>query len=160
MVTIGLQGVWPACATIMTSDEALDEEGMARVVRFLIDNGVDGLWLLGGGGEGAMLTLPTRRRVVEVVLQEVGGAIPVVAGLSAPSTALVIENYRAIADLPVDGVFATAPFYYVCSQREARGFYERLLDELDHPMVVYNNPHVTGVTINPATIEVLAADPR
>jgi 4-hydroxy-tetrahydrodipicolinate synthase len=155
-MTVALAGVWPAVATALTPDEDVDDAAMRRIVRFLVDSGVDGLWLLGGNGEGVLLSDANRRRVVEAACEEAGGAVPVFVGVSGEGTMRVLERFRAIADLPIDGVFATPPFYYGCSQLEIAGFYEALAAEIPKPVVAYNNNYVTSTTIELDTVVELA----
>lgn len=150
-----LKGVWPACPTILTEDEQLDEEGMRSVVRFLVAGGVDGLWLLGGGGEGVMLSDDTRRRAVEAAVDEAGD-VPVVAGITAEGTAGALARYETLADLPIAGVFATPPYYYVTDERETLDFYGALARETGRPLVVYNNPYVAKTGIAPQAAARLA----
>jgi 4-hydroxy-tetrahydrodipicolinate synthase len=155
-MTLLLEGVWPACPTMLQEDEKLDEESMRRVSRFLVDAGVDGLWLFGGGGEGVLLGDEVRRHAAEVVLDEVEGAVPVVVGISAEGTARALARFRALADLPVAGVFATPPFYYVCTREELYSFYGDLARETARPLIVYNNPFVAKASIAPADASALA----
>lgn len=150
-----LVGVWPACPTILTGGEDLDEEGMRAVVRFLVDHEVDGLWLHGGGGEGVVLSDEVRRGAVEVALAE-AGTIPILVGISAESTRRALARYEALADLPVAGFFATPPYYYACDESEIVAFYRSLVDEIEVPVIVYNNPYVAKTAIAPDTATALA----
>lgn len=147
-----LHGVWPACPTPLAERDDLDEEGMRRVVRFLVEGGIHGLWLFGSGGEGVLLSDKVRRRAVEVVLEEVAESIPVLVGVSAEGTGRALARYRHLADLPFAGVFATPPFFYVYEQREIAEFYRALAHEIGRPLVVYNNPYAAKVGLEPETI--------
>lgn len=155
-MSLFLEGVWPACPTILTEDEKVDQEGMRRVASFLAERGVNGLWLLGGGGEGVLLADDVCREAVEVVLDEVGDRVPVVAGISAEGTRAALARYAALADLPVAGVFATPPYYYACNAGEIERFYRTLAAGIDKPVVVYNNPHAAKAGVDPATAARLA----
>jgi 4-hydroxy-tetrahydrodipicolinate synthase len=155
-MTLNLSGVWPAVSTPLAGREELDEEGLRRVVRFLVDADVDGLWMLGGGGEGVMLAEGVRRRAVEVALDELAGQIPVLVGISAEGTTRALERYATLADLAFDGAFATPPVYYACSQHEIAAFYGVLAREIPKPLVAYNNPYVVSVNIEPETAASLA----
>jgi 4-hydroxy-tetrahydrodipicolinate synthase len=155
-MVIEFAGVWPACPTPLTEQEDLDEAAMRRIVTFLASAGVHGLWFLGSGGEGVLVSEGVRRRAVEIVLDELDGAIPVLVGISAEGTKQALAKHRSLADLPIAGVFATAPFYYRCEQHEIAEFFRELAAQIGRPVIVYNNPHVGKVVIEPETILQLA----
>src|SRR5262245_20767114 len=141
------QGVWPACPTLLDEAGKLDETSMRRVVRFLVDAGVDGLWLLGGNGEGVLHSDQVRRRAVEIAIDEAGPSVPTLVGISAGGTVRAIARYRPLAGIPITGVFTTPPYYYACNQREVVAFYGALAAEVDRPVVTYNNPYAAKVAI-------------
>jgi dihydrodipicolinate synthase/N-acetylneuraminate lyase len=153
---VAIQGVWPACPTVLGDGRRLDEGSTRRIARFLADAGVDGLWLLGGGGEGVLHSDDLRRGLVEVVLDEVGPSLPVIVGISAEGTERAIARYRPLADLPIAAVFATPPYYYACSQREVVEFYRALAGALEHPLIAYNNPYAARIPLDTSTAMALA----
>ena len=151
--------MWPACPTTLRADGSFDEAAMRRLVRFLFDRGVDGLWLLGGVGEGTLHSERLCRQVVEATLDELAGEIPVLVGISAESTARAIARRRDLGELPAAGYFALPPYYYPSDQDEVARFFAELAGAIDAPLVLYNNPRIAKVTIEPATVErMLAVD--
>jgi 4-hydroxy-tetrahydrodipicolinate synthase len=149
--------VWPACPTALRADGSFDEPAMRRLVRFLCDRGVDGLWLLGGVGEGTLHSDPLCRQVLEATLDELSGEIPVLVGISAESTARAITRRRHLGELPAAGYFALPPYYYPSDQDEVARFFAELASAVDAPLVLYNNPKIAKVTIEPATVERMVA---
>jgi dihydrodipicolinate synthase/N-acetylneuraminate lyase len=150
-----LQGVWTTFPTPLTENEGLDEKSTRRIAKFLAGAGVHGIWLLGSGGEGALLPDSARVREVEAVLDEVG-SIPVFVGISAEGTRRVLERYEALADLPFFGVFATPPIYYECTQSQLFDFYSTLATEIQRPLIIYNNPIAGRALVEAATLVELA----
>ena len=85
------KGVVPALLTVFDKDENIDEMGMRQLVSFLLDKGVNGLYLTGSTGEGFTMSSIERMRVVEIVMDEVAGRVPVVVHVGAIGTKLSIE---------------------------------------------------------------------
>ena len=90
-----LQGIWPALATPLNADETLDEGGMRRLLRRVLDGGVHGVVVLGSAGEFAPLADAVKRRAIELVVTEVAGHVPVIAGTGEPGTRRAVATTRA-----------------------------------------------------------------
>lgn len=143
-----LEGVLPPHVTPFTRDGELDEEALRELVRFWLEEGVHGLVSCASNGEGPYLTRSERARVLEVVLEEVRGGRPVVAGVAAPSTREAIEQAKDAADVGADAVMLTPPFYYTPSPRELLAHYRAFLDKVDVPVVLYNVPKFVGYNVD------------
>ena len=102
----------------MTEDFEVDTASLRRLVAFLIEGGVDGLFILGSTSESVFLTNDQRATVMEVAVHEAAGRVPVVAGIIDTTTARCIEHARAAQRADVDGLVLTAPFYTRASQSE------------------------------------------
>ena len=107
-----LRGVIVPILTPLTPDGAVDTGSLRRLVNFLLDNGVHGIWAAGTTGEFAALSAPACRLVIETVADEVAGRAPVIGNISAPATAAAIEAAREVRGIPLDGIAATPPYYY------------------------------------------------
>ncbi|HID72568.1 TPA: 4-hydroxy-tetrahydrodipicolinate synthase [Candidatus Micrarchaeota archaeon] len=147
-----LEGVLPPHVTPFTRDGEVDEEALRELVRFWLEEGVHGLVSCASNGEGPYLTRSERARVLKVVLEEVGGGRPVVAGVAAPSTREAIEQAKDAADVGADAVMLTPPFYYTPSQRELLAHYRAFLDKVDVPVVLYNVPKFVGYNVDPGVV--------
>lgn len=153
-------GIFPAIATALAPNEDLDEPAQRRIVEYMISGGVNGLWVLGTGGETAALTDAVRRRTVQVVLEAVNGRVPLVAGVSEAGTRRTIDRIRAIEDLAVDAVFVSAPYYFIHTPEDMLLHFNTILESTDLPVIIYNNPFNTHNTIPLAVLQELAKQPQ
>ena len=154
-------GIIPPTITALDRDENLDREGMRRVVEYQIAGGVDGLFMLGSNGEGPALRDAVRRETVEVAVEAARGRVPVIAGVIQPSTARVIEDMRLLAGSGIEAYVAAPPYYFPeYNTDDLVGYYRRLADATDLPILVYNIPQTTKVSVKAETVMRLAEDRR
>ena len=78
-------GVWPIMPTPLNADGTIDEDGTRRVVNFLVEGGMDGLWMFGTRGEGPNLLPKYHQRELEVAMEASNGRIPIVTGCGRPA---------------------------------------------------------------------------
>jgi len=141
-----LEGVFPALVTPLTPDgDEVDEAALRRLVDRLVDEGVDGLVPCGGTGEFAALSYAERRRIVEVVLEQAAGRVPVVPHTGAGSTAAVIALTRHAAELGCAGAMMTVPYFEPISEAEAADYYAAVAEAAQIPLIAYNHPGSTGL---------------
>ena len=150
---LSLEGVIPPTVTAFDEDESVDHETTGDHARFVVDRGVDAVFPLGTNGEFAMLTDEERTGVIESVVEEVGGDVPVIAGVGAPSTYWTVENARRAAEVGADGVVVVTPYYYPLDGEGAVSHYRRVAEAIDAPVYVY---HIPGRTGNALTLDTLA----
>ena len=155
-------GVIPPTITALDADEELDRDGMVRVVEHQVRGGVDALFVLGTNGEGPNLRDRVRRAVCEVAVEAAAGRVPVLAGVLQPSTARIVDDMRLLADSGVAGFVAAPPYYFspAYGPNEIVDHYRRLADATDRPILVYNIPQYTRVTVKADAVLRLAEDPR
>src|SRR5699024_11096260 len=101
---LDLGGVIPPMVTAFHEDESVDYEATAAHARFVVDRGVHGVFPLGTNGEFALLDGDEQAGVVEAVVDEVGGEVPVIAGVGAPSTYHTIDRAERAANAGADGL--------------------------------------------------------
>jgi 4-hydroxy-tetrahydrodipicolinate synthase len=152
-----LRGVVPPVVTAFHEDESLDAAGTAAHARFVVDRGAHGVFPLGTNGEFPLLTGGERQEVVEHVVDEVGGEVPVVAGVGAPSTKATVAHAQHAEDAGADGIVVVTPYYYPLDDEAIVAHYEQVCAGVDLPVYVYHIPSRTGNAIDLATLEDLAA---
>jgi 4-hydroxy-tetrahydrodipicolinate synthase len=140
-------------------DDRLDEKALRALVAEQIEGGIDGLVPSGTTGESASLSHDEYARVLEIVVSEARGRVPVIAGAGAASTAHAIELAQIAQRHKVDGVLNVVPYYYRPSQEGLFAHYTAFARAISLPIVLYNIPIRTGVDLSFATLERLAALP-
>ncbi len=153
-----IHGVIVPILTPLTPTREVDVTSLRRLVNFLLDNGVHGIWAAGTTGEFAALSDPARRLVIETVADEVAGRAPVIGNISAVATAAAIGAAREVRGMPLDGVGATPPYYYSHSQEELLDHFRAIAEACEQPLWVYNIPSTVKLTVAPATIVELVAE--
>lgn len=144
-----LRGVMAALLTPFNSEQMLDKESLRRLVRFNIEQGIDGLYVGGSTGEAFVQSLSEREQVMEIVAEEAKGKITLIAHVGCVSTAESQQLAMAAARLGFDAVSAVTPFYYPFSFEEHCDHYRAIIDSADGlPMVVYNIPALSGVKLS------------
>jgi 4-hydroxy-tetrahydrodipicolinate synthase len=137
-------------------DGAVDEETLRRMVDYQIENGTDGISPCGTTGEASTLDYDEHMRVIEIVIQQVNGRVPVIAGTGSNSTTEAIELTRKAKKLGADGVLLVSPYYNKPSQEGLYRHFRAIADAVDIPQVLYNVPGRTGVNMLPQTVARLA----
>jgi len=134
------QGVWAIMPTPLTSDETLDEPALRRVIRYVIDGGVHGLWMLGSGGEQPLINRRVARQTLEVAVEEARGRCPIVAGVGACSVRQALINMEMAHKVGVDGIQSVEPYYFRYSVPELIDYFLALGNATELPLVVYHWP--------------------
>lgn len=148
-------------ALVTPFDEAgVSESGLRSLVRFHLEEGTSALIVCGSTGEAATMLPEEQQRAVEVVVGEVGGQIPVVAGCGGSDTAAVARLARSARVAGADALLLSAPPYNKPPQRGLLAHFRAVLDAGDLPAILYNVPGRTGVGIAPVTVAELAEDDR
>jgi 4-hydroxy-tetrahydrodipicolinate synthase len=142
-------GVLPALITPFTADGArVDADALTAIVERLVGAGVAGLVPGGSTGEFTTLTTAERREVVEVTVAAAAGRVPVVAGTGALSTAETIELSVHAERCGAAAVMVVPPFYDALSWRELLAHYTAVAERISIPIMYYNLPSASGVTLD------------
>lgn len=147
-----LKGVVVPLGTPLTSDERIDEKGMRKLTRYVLDGGVHGVFVLGTMGGFTFLEDKEKTRAIEIVIDEVKGKVPVIAGASDTSTKRVIKNVRIAQKVKADAVAILPPYYGSLRQEQIINFYTKIAQELNIPLFIYNNPFSTHNPVEPKTV--------
>ncbi|MEW6232180.1 MAG: 4-hydroxy-tetrahydrodipicolinate synthase [Chloroflexota bacterium] len=150
------QGIITALATPLRRDQTVDEDALRRLVEYVLANGVHGVFAVSTQGEFYALSTAEKEQVTAVVVDQVRGRVPVYVGTGATTTAEGIALGTRAAALGADALSVITPYFVKPSQRELLAHYRAIASAVDLPVVLYNNPPRTGVSLNTATVVELA----
>ncbi|SDN87227.1 4-hydroxy-tetrahydrodipicolinate synthase [Alkalicoccus daliensis] len=155
-----LNGIVPALLTPLTKEEEVNEEVTRQLVNELIEAGVHGIFALGTNGEFFNLSAEEKIKVASVVVNEVNGRVPVAVGTGGNSTKEVIELSKKMEDVGADVLSIITPYFDPPSQQELIKHYEKIAEAVSLPIILYNMPSRTGVSLLPKTVKELSKIPN
>jgi 4-hydroxy-tetrahydrodipicolinate synthase len=153
-----LHGIVPPILTPFSPDGRVDLQSLARLTRWLMAQGVHGIWACGTTGEFASLDPEEREDVIGTCVEAVAGRLPVVANISDCGTRLAIEHGKRALRAGADAIAVTPPYYYANSQDELLAHYRGVREAIDAPLFVYNIPQTVKVKVEVETVLTLAVD--
>lgn len=133
-------------------DQQLDEEGLADNIHFQIAQGVDGILLLGTTGEHPTLTQEEQIRAISIARKIANGKVSLWVGTGSNSTQQTIINTQRAKELGADIALIVTPYYNKPTQEGLFRHYEAIANQVDIPIVVYNNPTRTGINLETQTL--------
>ena len=151
-------GCATALVTPFTSDGAIDEAALTRLIEYQLSNGIRLLVPCGTTGESATMTEAEDQRVIARAIELARGRAKVIAGTGSNSTAVAIENSKIAQGLGADAVLVVAPFYNKPTQHGLYAHFRAVAEAIDLPIVVYNVPGRTSCNIAAETTLKLARD--
>lgn len=151
-----LRGVFSAVATAFAEDESIDEQGLRALVERTVVGGIHGLVPCGSTGEFVALSDAERRTVVETVIDQASGRVPVVPHTGALTTKGAIALSQHAEAAGAAAVMVVAPFYEPLDTNEVKAYYRAVADSISIPVMVYNLPVATGVNVEPHDLADLA----
>ncbi len=160
MSSCPFHGVFPYLVSPIAPDGTVLEAELRRLVDHLIAAGVHGLTPLGSTGEFAYLDAAQRRRIVEVVVDQAGGRVPVVAGVAATTTADAQRQARDYAAIGADGILAILEAYFPIPEAGVVDYFRAIADATARPVVLYTNPTFQRSDLSLPAIEALSRHPR
>lgn len=152
------KGVIPAITTCFNEDLSIDYSFVAGHCRWLIGNGCAGIVALGSLGEGATLSFDEKLQLVTTCIKALDGRSPVVASISALSTAEAVALAKAVTNLGCDGLMVLPPYVYQGDWREMKAHVATVFEASPLPCMLYNNPVAYGTDFLPEHIQELAAE--
>lgn len=157
-MTTELRGVLTALTTPFNHDESIDVATLRKVVDRSIDAGVNGVVAAGSTGEVGSLSSDERLLLVDTIIEQTAGRVPVVAQTGATTTAEAIRLSRAAQRSGADVLMLLTPFYEPLSEAETVNYLKDVAGSVDIPVMLYNIPPVTGVNLAPETVRALATE--
>ena len=153
------QGVATALVTPMTATGAVDYDAFERLINWQIDQGINGLVVCGTTGEGSTLTDQEHRQVLQFALDMAAGRVPMIAGTGSNDTAYAIELTKYACQIGYDAMLVVTPYYNKTTQKGLIAMFTAIADASTKPVILYNVPSRTGISIEPATYAALADHP-
>ncbi len=145
-------GVFTAIVTPFNKDRTVDEGALRRLVDIQIEGGVAGLVPMGTTGESPTLNHEEHIHVIEIVVDQVNGRAPIIAGTGSNSTDEAIDMTRYAAEIGADASLQVAPYYNKPTQEGFYRHFTAIADAVDLPMIIYNIPGRTGKNIENETM--------
>ena len=145
---LSVKGIIPAMVTPLDKNGNINKESLREQTNYLIQGGVHGLFPVGSTGEYYGLTLEQKKEVLETVLDEANGRVPVYGGSAMITTKDTIEVTKMVEDMGVDAVSILTPMFIKPSEDELYNHYKAIANSVDIPILLYNNPARTGVNIS------------
>lgn len=143
-----IHGIVPPLVTPLSTPDSVDEKGLRRLIRHVVDAGVHGVFVLGTTGEFPSLSQEMKDTVVKVTVDEVAGTVPVYVGIGDPNFRQVIKNAEFVEKAGGDVAVILPPFYFPLGHDELVKYYHKLADDIALPIMLYNNPSLTKVTLS------------
>jgi 1-pyrroline-4-hydroxy-2-carboxylate deaminase len=152
------KGVMPAITTSFNRDLTVDHGFMAEHCRWLLDNGSSGVVALGSLGEGSTLSFAEKHEILRTCVKAIHGRGPLVASISALSTAEAVAQAKTAADTGCDGLMVLPPYVYQGNWREMKAHVSAVFSATHLSCMLYNNPVAYGTDFLPDQISELASE--
>jgi len=152
------QGVIPAITTPFDTQLNVDHMALAKHCNWMIDSGCTGVVALGSLGEGATLLANEKAQVLKTAVQAIGQRAPVVAGISALSTAEAVHLAKAAEQIGCSGLMVLPPYVYLGDWRENKAHVSAVLSATKLSCMLYNNPIAYKVDYIPEQVKELTAE--
>ncbi|MBX5318201.1 4-hydroxy-tetrahydrodipicolinate synthase [Staphylococcus caprae] len=149
------EGVGVALATPFTNNE-VDYDALERHVQFLLENQTQAIIVNGTTAESPTLTDEEKEQILETVVKLVNHKVPIIAGTGTNNTQKSIQASKRAKDIGADAVMLITPYYNKTNQRGLIKHFETIANEVKLPVVLYNVPSRTNMTIEPETVETLS----
>jgi N-acetylneuraminate lyase len=154
------KGVFPALVTPFKDDGSLNEDALRAIIRLNLKKGVKGFYADGSSSEAFLLSQEERKRLLEITASEAGGKCTLIAHVGSIATDHVIDLGLHAKKLGYDAISAIPPFYYKFTSEEIKGYYHDIATSVDMPIIVYNFPAFSGVTLTCDDIREYRRDSR
>ncbi|MCI5818259.1 MAG: 4-hydroxy-tetrahydrodipicolinate synthase [Prevotella sp.] len=158
MVQNIFKGLGIALVTPFTSDGSVDYQSLSRLVEYQLKNGADFFCILATTGETPTLTSEEKKNIKELVVDLVGGKVPILIGCGGNNTADVVKELQTGDFSGIDGVLSVCPYYNKPSQEGLYQHFKAIASATNMPVVLYNVPGRTGVNLKAETTVRLARD--
>lgn len=150
------KGIIPAMVTPLDKYGHVNRTALHQLTNYLIHGGVHGLFPIGSTGEWYGLSINQKKVLLETVIDEAGGRVPIYAGTGAITTKEAVELTRMAADVGVDAVSVLTPVFIKPTDKELYDHYQHIARSVELPVLLYNNPERTGISLSVELVERLS----
>lgn len=152
------KGIYPVLITPMTDDYEVNYEGLKGNIDHLIEQGAAGIVVNGSTGEFVSLTKEERNKITETAVEHVNGRVPLLVGTAAERTEEAIEYTQHAEKAGADGSLLINSYYAHPKENEIYEHFKAVAESVKFPIMIYNNPFVTGIDIETETMLNVARD--
>ena len=143
------EGIIPPISTIFDSEKNLDRQGMRSLIDQHINKGVNGLLVLGSGGEFSQMSFEMRKEVAEFSISYTNNRVPILIGTGSTSTQESILLSKHAENEGADGVMVINPYYWTLPEESLLNHYLEIAKNVEFPVLLYNFPELTGQDLTP-----------
>jgi dihydrodipicolinate synthase/N-acetylneuraminate lyase len=151
------KGIIPPIMTAFTKDGRIYEQGTREIVDFIVPH-VQGLYPCGTYGSGPLMSISERKQVAEIILDQVNGRIPVIMHVGTADTVTTVDLARHAAECGAKAVGAICPYYVHHDDQAVYTHFKTLIDAVDCPVFLYDNPGASGYKVSDAVLVRLAQE--
>ena len=155
-----IKGIFTPNLVPFLDDGRINEGELRRMVNWLVEKGVSGLYPNGSTGEFIRLSFEERKRVIQIVVEENRGRVPILAGAAEANQAMILDACRTYAELGCAAVSITGPYYYKVSQESIEHFFRELAKRSPIDIVLYNIPQYSNEISVPVLTRLALDCPR
>lgn len=149
------KGIIPPMMTAFTEEGEIYEEGTRQIVDFIVPH-VHGLYPCGTYGSGPMMSIAERKRTAEIIVDQAKGRVPVIVHVGTADTKNTVELARHAEAIGAQAVGAITPYYNSYSEDAIFIHFQRLINAVNIPVFLYNNPKASGNSVSPDLLVRLA----
>lgn len=151
-----LEGIIPAMVTPLEENQEIDKVALRDHIDYLIGAGVHAIFALGSTGEFAYLSESEKKQLIDITTDQIKGRIPLLVGISSPSTKIAIELAQYAEKAGVTAVMAVLPTYFILDKVSIERYYEEIAQSIKIPLYAYNFPMNTRIDLSPKLVANLA----
>jgi len=145
-----------AIITPMNADGSINYDELGKLIDFQIDNSTDAIVICGTTGEASTMTDEEHLECIRFTVERAAGRVPVIAGTGSNDTAYAVKLSKEAEAVGADGLLLVTPYYNKTTQKGLIGHFTAVADAVDIPIILYNIPGRTGMSIEVGTVKKLA----
>lgn len=148
MTSLEVKGIIVAMVTPLTQGQKINKKSTNILLDYIMNAGVHGVFVISGAGEFSSLSFEEKKELLEIVVNEVNGRIPVYAGTGAVTTSEAVHLTQTAEKIGANGVSVIAPYSISLTQNELYDYYTEIARHTHLPVILYNHPKRTGLNLS------------